>query len=363
MLVGQQRASLIRAPKLSRSRSIVRPTAFLQQLFKGSGTSASSIDRKKEKLLEVIAPLKRGAAASAEDMAEVEQACRALEAVNPTRNPLSSPLVNGKWEYNDLCTSLAVQQLLYTTSASILGTSRPPFLRPSGPIYQTIDAPAGKARNQETAPFFNTVAADITPMSSSKLAVKFTQFKLLGLLPITAPDSAWGELAVTFLDEELRISRGASGSGQQVIAERDLVEAARPHLSPAQVDAVVAEVNKRMAMGSKQCVLAAVLSQAPPAQTLSAAPGPVPRPQAPPWGRWLDRDTNGCYCNLQRIGESKQRPPELCQWDHLEALPPVGEEYQQGFKLINDRLPKVRQRLHGMQSTGAVLMAPVGTDC
>ncbi|KAJ9534067.1 hypothetical protein QJQ45_002068 [Haematococcus lacustris] len=74
--------------------------------------------------------------------------------------------------------------------------------------------------------------------------------------------------------------RGASGSGQQdqgqgqgqavkvVIGERrhviraalrGLVEAARPDLSPAEVDAVVAEVNKRMTMGSKQCVLAAVL--------------------------------------------------------------------------------------------------------
>jgi hypothetical protein len=31
---------------------------------------------------------------------------------------------SGKWE------------LLYTTSASILGTGRPPLLRPSGPIYQ-----------------------------------------------------------------------------------------------------------------------------------------------------------------------------------------------------------------------------------
>ncbi|KAJ9530757.1 hypothetical protein QJQ45_014915 [Haematococcus lacustris] len=68
---------------------------------------------------------------------------------------------------------------------------------------------------------------------------------------------------------------GASGSGQQVqgqgqavkvvIAERrqvikaalrGLVEAAQPDLSPAEVDAVVAEVNKRMTMGSKQCVLA-----------------------------------------------------------------------------------------------------------
>ncbi|KAJ9529227.1 hypothetical protein QJQ45_007906 [Haematococcus lacustris] len=80
----------------------------------------------------------------------------------------------------------------------------------------------------------------------------------------------------------------------------------------------------------------------PPAQ---APPGPVPPPQAPSWGRWLDRDTNPCL-NFQRIGESKQRPLELCRWDDLEALPPVGKEYQQGYKRLNDRLPKVKQRLH-----------------
>ncbi|KAJ9522247.1 hypothetical protein QJQ45_008071 [Haematococcus lacustris] len=80
----------------------------------------------------------------------------------------------------------------------------------------------------------------------------------------------------------------------------------------------------------------------PPAQP---PPGPVQRPQAPPWGRWLDRDTNACL-NFQRIGESKQRPIELFQWDDLEALPSIGKEYQQRYKLVNDRLPKVRQRLH-----------------
>ncbi|KAJ9518360.1 hypothetical protein QJQ45_010314 [Haematococcus lacustris] len=63
---------------------------------------------------------------------------------------------------------------------------------------------------------------------------------------------------------------GASGSGQQEVvgerrqvikaAIRGLVEAALPDLSSAQVDAVVAEVNKRMTMGSKQCCLTAVLS-------------------------------------------------------------------------------------------------------
>ncbi|KAJ9515689.1 hypothetical protein QJQ45_002670 [Haematococcus lacustris] len=48
----------------------------------------------------------------------------------------------------------------------------------------------------------------------------------------------------------------------------------------------------------------------------------------------------------QRIGESTQRPLELCSWKDREALPSVGKEYQQGYKRVNDRLPKVRQRLH-----------------
>ncbi|KAJ9509787.1 hypothetical protein QJQ45_011604 [Haematococcus lacustris] len=104
------------------------------------------------------------------------------------------------------------------------------------------------------------------------------------------------------------VSAGASGSGQQVqgqgqaakvvIAERrqvikaalrGLVEAALPDLSPAQVDAVVAEVNKRTTMGSKQCVLAAVLCLAvllqsflgQPTQGFPAA-GPAPGPPPPP---------------------------------------------------------------------------------
>ncbi|KAJ9514657.1 hypothetical protein QJQ45_028365, partial [Haematococcus lacustris] len=65
----------------------------------------------------------------------------------------------------------------------------------------------------------------------------------------------------------------------------------------------------------------------------------------PPWGRWLDRDSNSCL-NLQRIGESMQRPLELCSWTDREALPTIGKEYQQGYKRVNDRLPKGRQRLH-----------------
>ncbi|KAJ9530965.1 hypothetical protein QJQ45_028746 [Haematococcus lacustris] len=89
----------------------------------------------------------------------------------------------------------------------------------------------------------------------------------------------------------------------------------------------------------------AMLQQLDEAQPLPTAPGPVPPPQAPSWGRWLDRDTNACL-NFQRIGESTQRPLELCSWKDREALAPIGKEYQQGYKRVNDRLPKVRQRLH-----------------
>lgn len=77
-------------------------------------------------LLEKAVSLKRGASATEEDKAEVETIIKELERRNPTKSPLQSPLINGRWK------------LEYTTSASILGTSRPPFLRPSGPIYQLI---------------------------------------------------------------------------------------------------------------------------------------------------------------------------------------------------------------------------------
>ncbi|KAJ9520204.1 hypothetical protein QJQ45_030159, partial [Haematococcus lacustris] len=93
----------------------------------------------------------------------------------------------------------------------------------------------------------------------------------------------------------------ASGSGQQEVvgerrqviksAIRSLVEAARPDLSPAQVDALVAEMNKRMTMGSKQCCLTAVLCLllllqsflGQPTEGFPAAdPAPGPSPPRPP---------------------------------------------------------------------------------
>uniref|UniRef100_A0A5B7B516 Plastid lipid-associated protein/fibrillin conserved domain-containing protein n=1 Tax=Davidia involucrata TaxID=16924 RepID=A0A5B7B516_DAVIN len=153
----------------------------------------------KEELLEAIAPLDRGADATPEDQQRIDQIARKLEAVNPTKNPLKSDLLNGKWE------------LIYTTSRSILQTQRPKFLR-SRTNFQAINADTLRAQNMESWPFFNQVTADLTPLNARKVAVKFDFFKIAGLIPIKAPGRAHGELEITYLDEELRVSRGDKGN-------------------------------------------------------------------------------------------------------------------------------------------------------
>ncbi|KAJ0010189.1 hypothetical protein Pint_32958 [Pistacia integerrima] len=191
----------------------------------------------KQKLLEAIAPLDRGAEATPEDQQRVDELSRKLEAVNPTEEPLKSDLLNGKWE------------LIYTTSKSILQTQRPKFLR-STTNYQAINVDTLRAQNMESWPFFNQVTADLTPLNARKVAVKFDNFKIASLvsvlrinyilcnsymlltvpgvmscgqpqdieevicigaelldkiIPIKAPGRARGELEITYLDEELRL--------------------------------------------------------------------------------------------------------------------------------------------------------------
>ncbi|KAI4296263.1 hypothetical protein L6164_036236 [Bauhinia variegata] len=164
--------------------------------FLKKGKDAKTI---KEELLEAIAPLDRGAEATPEDQQRVDQIARKLEAVNPTKEPLKSDLLNGKWE------------LIYTTSQSILQTKRPKFLR-SITNYQAINTDTLRAQNMESGPFFNQVTADLTPLNSRKVAVKFDTFKIAGFIPIKAPGRARGELEITYLDEELRVSRGDKGN-------------------------------------------------------------------------------------------------------------------------------------------------------
>ncbi|KAI3448316.1 hypothetical protein Pfo_004981 [Paulownia fortunei] len=164
-----------------------------------SNNKTKNAEAIKEELLEAIAPLDRGAETTPEDQQTIDQIARKLEAVNQTKEPLKSNLLNGKWE------------LIYTTSQSILQTKRPKFLR-SRTNYQAINVDTLRAQNMESAPFFNQVTADLTPLNAKKVAVKFDFFKLGGLIPVKAPERARGELEITYLDEELRVSRGDKGN-------------------------------------------------------------------------------------------------------------------------------------------------------
>ncbi|KAJ9512957.1 hypothetical protein QJQ45_029090 [Haematococcus lacustris] len=66
---------------------------------------------------------------------------------------------------------------------------------------------------------------------------------------------------------------------------------------------------------------------------------PAPQP-----GRWLDRDCNAAL-NMQRIGESKWRPLELCYWPQQGALPAKGKEYPGlGYKQLRGKPPKAQQQ-------------------
>jgi len=193
----------------------------------------------KAELLQLVAGSKRGADISKQEA--ITKAFEALEKVNECNAPVQSELLRGDWE------------LLWTTSDSILGQKRPSFFQPSEdtPILQYLDPANGRARNLEyTMLGTNMVEAQIKPMDEgsqseylSKLeeflqfklgteepaggtyiptgtnldkntvGVQFITFKVFnGLISVPAPEKARGILQFTYLDEDLRLSRGDRGN-------------------------------------------------------------------------------------------------------------------------------------------------------
>ncbi|KAJ9513486.1 hypothetical protein QJQ45_006041 [Haematococcus lacustris] len=85
------------------------------------------------------------------------------------------------------------------------------------------------------------------------------------------------------------------------------------------------------------------LPSPPRAKARARARLPKQKP-APQPGRWLDRDCNAAL-NMQRIGESRWRPLELCWWPEQAALPAKGKEYPgSGYKRLRDKPPKAQQQ-------------------
>ena len=143
-----------------------------------------------------------GLTETADERKEIEKLFKQLEAKNPTKSPLTQPSkADGIWN------------LEYTTSDSILG--RGSYER-VGPILQMIDTKNLKAENSETIGFFGLkiprkVTADLTPMTKSKVGVLFKVFSI-GPINFNAPSTFTGELDITYVDEDIRLSRGDKGN-------------------------------------------------------------------------------------------------------------------------------------------------------
>jgi hypothetical protein len=109
--------------------------------------------------------------------------------------------VNGVWSLD------------YTTSALILGKGG--FKR-VGPILQKIDTKSLYAENTEVVDYFGIkvprkITADLDPQNNQLTNVQFKRFEL-GPIGFDAPESFKGYLDVTYLDKDLRLTRGDKGN-------------------------------------------------------------------------------------------------------------------------------------------------------
>lgn len=98
--------------------------------------------------------------------------------------------------------------MVYTTSETIAGKKRPELLQVRTPPEQSIDVKNGRAQNSESI-FGITNAVDIAlqPATRNRVDVRFERF-ILGPISFPAPKGLTGSLTTTYLDDELRISRG-----------------------------------------------------------------------------------------------------------------------------------------------------------
>lgn len=184
---------------------------------------------KKEELLYKIIPLQRGRKVKPNQLQALLALITELEKESPYPKPTTVlEVLGGNWE------------MLFTTSKSILGFDNLP-LTTLGGIYQYIDPLGAKVYNiaeLESLPWLSSVVsvvADITILSDQRIGVKFTR-SVIGFqswlkyqnaqqmieqlaqgTKLNALDNAikgrrdaWVD--VTYLDENLRITRGNEGN-------------------------------------------------------------------------------------------------------------------------------------------------------
>lgn len=174
---------------------------FLKNMMQPGKGSASVINLKSD-ILNLARKVERGFTETPAEKESMLSLFEQLEKKNKYKDSLKSSLINAVWN------------LEYTTSDSILGRGGSKRV---GPILQTIDGTNLSAKNTETVNYFGvlkvprSVTATLVPLTGSKVAVQFKKFTL-GPIGFNAPESFRGELDITYIDEDLRLSRGDKGN-------------------------------------------------------------------------------------------------------------------------------------------------------
>ena len=172
------------------------------QLLNPFNTNQKQREQLKQQILSLASETKRGLTATPAQQEEMYDLFTQLDGLNPTSNPLTKNGINGDWD------------LKYTTSESILGKGGFPRI---GPIVQHIDTNTLSAKNSEVVRYFflfnvnRSVTAKLSPVNGQFTNVQFKRFTL-GPVGFDAPESFRGSLDITYLDEDLRLSRGDKGN-------------------------------------------------------------------------------------------------------------------------------------------------------
>ncbi|KAL3684321.1 hypothetical protein R1sor_002343 [Riccia sorocarpa] len=194
-------------------------------------TSGKSIEDVKKAVMRSVSNTNRGKNTTYQQRRSILQQLEELESLNPTSDPVNSPLFSGRWA------------LLYTapvdeeTADKYAGTEEGPFLARVKPAsfgtvkqnrsVQVIDSAAGVAEN---IAYFTVLGAkgnlnirgSVTPAprkpeGAVRVNVTFESFVLtIGNWRSPSISLSWikpqGWVDTTFLDDDMRIGRGDKGS-------------------------------------------------------------------------------------------------------------------------------------------------------
>lgn len=163
----------------------------------------------KQRLIRSTANTQRGRNASEQQQAAILDAAKALEALNPTDSPATSPLIKGRWS------------LLYQGPEEVTKKREPlegpviDFFRPllgflfrTQGVFQVIDTDRGAVDNLVKFKFASLINGSLSVAGTVAPAQ-------LGWLPLLLP-LGWadpkGWVETTYVDESFRIGHGDKGS-------------------------------------------------------------------------------------------------------------------------------------------------------